>query len=267
MKARRESVPGVFIWACAAFGCCVVFGLPVLDTAMGHMLGRVMGDRSYTLLICVVGFGALAVQWLLLRAKGLWLRWVLPVASSAVLILAEGIWQLGGWDQIASMLLWFAGFPVLLGAALAVYGRYIRQQSRGVQVLTAVCLSFAVVLAAACRPRLLNGKIELAPPSEALLFEDGEVEWGMLRDPQAVLDSIFYMQVTPCVFAPEWDSQRGVLLRLNEDYVMVAHNGENPYVYRFAGPLEEFDGQGLKWKVWQWPAMYTNLRTEISSEK
>lgn len=251
----------ILLWTASVVVGCLVLSMPFFDTSLQFNLRECIGDGSYQRLsacIIAVSFG---LEYLFLRAKK-WttLKWIPVVFPAVCLIIGELFWLSGGWDRIASVILWWFGFPMLIGAAVAVFLRHL-PENRRIRMLIVIAVVAVVVLSVVFWPSTLSEQMTLNLGDEMLLYDtDGTKERLSLRDPNGVEQMLHFAELVYAPVAPDWDARQGILLRLNAEYVVAAQYGEDPYIYAHSGALEAFDGSSVRWRFYYFPALYTELR-------
>lgn len=262
MEHSEKNKSRILPWAAGMAAGSLLLSLPVFDTVLSFSLRELMTDGDYQRLalgIFAVSFG---LEYLFLRAKK-WtgLKWSLILLPAACLVFGELFWFTGGWDQIAGLILWWFGFPTLMGAALAVFLGNL-PKSRKLRTVVVIAAVILVVMCAVFWPRTLAGQMTLDIGGEMLVYDtDDAAEWRTIRDPGQVEQMLHFSEIVWWPAAPDWKDNRGVLLRLNAEFIVAAENGEAPYIYAYSGPLEDFDGSGAKWRFYYFPALYTELVT------
>lgn len=238
----------------------IILALPMMDTATQYMIEETLKySNDYMVFLLPVIFISFCLQfcWLNLHR---WLCWLLPILSLVLIAVAELYWIKGGWDRLGSSFLWMIGFPMALGSCLATLLSVLLKQRRSVQITAALLMVAVLFSGVIFWPRYLTGKIEIAPESRLLYFEpEGQFEWMQERGKQFT-ELLSGVKVSPCLTSPDWDSERRVILRLDESHILVAHQNETPFIYEYAGALEEFEGGKAKWMVFGYPALYGELR-------
>lgn len=264
METRNEKP--FLLWTGAAVGISLILSLPVFDTSLSFNLRELLSDGDYQRLALGIMAVCFGVELLLLRAeKWTILKWI-PVAFPVIcLIPGELFWLMGGWDRLAGSILWWFGFPMLMGGGLAVLVTHL-PQNRRVRALLILLLVLGVVLGAIFWPRSLGEKLILEIPGPMLLTDpEGDAEWRSVDDPGRIRRMLHYAELVPAVFPPDWKDERCVLLRLNDEWILAAEYGQAPYVYYYSGDLAEFDGTGVKWRFYHFPALYTELVTAATT--
>lgn len=250
------------LWTGAAVGISLILSMPVFDTSLCFNLRELLSDGDYQRLVLGIMAVCFGVELLLLRAeKWTMLKWIPVVFPVICLIPGELFWLLGGWDRLAGTILWWFGFPMLMGAGLAVLVTHL-PQNRHLKTLLILLLVLGVVLGAIFWPRTLGEKLILDIQGPMLLTDpEGDTEWRRVRDPGQIQRMLHYAELVPAVFPPDRNGERCVLLRLNAEWIVAAEYGQAPYVYYYSGDLAEFDGTGAKWRFYHFPALYTELAT------
>ncbi len=244
--------------------------LALFDTAMAYHVEELLLYTNSNLPIALgIAFAAFLLQLCLVRMrKYRWLRWLLPCFSAAGLLLSELLWLGGGMAQLLTYFTWGVSLPVLLGAGLAAIPPYVKAQRPAVRI---AAVSFAILIAVAVFafwPRYFSSKAELAPETRLLHYTpEGEREWMAARSEDGFFPSIQWVRVTPSIRGFDYSAERGVLLRLNGEYVLSACHDTAPAIYRYDGPLEDFAGEGLCYRVYGYPALYTELKTAATWEE
>lgn len=259
MKNGSRSEKPFLLWTAAAVVISLVLSLPVFDTALSFSLGELLTDGDYQRIALGIAGVCFGLELLFLRARK-WtvLRWLPVVLPVLCMLPGELFWLMGGWDQLAGVILWWFGFPMLMGAALAVLATHFPKEGKlrtGAVVLTVAVLLLAVWL----WPRALGEKLILDIQGPVLLRDaDGGSEWRSLDDPGAVERMLHFSEVIPAVIAPDWE-ERCVYLRLNGEWILAAEYGQAPYICYWTGDLADYDGSGVKWRMYHFTALYTEL--------
>lgn len=204
-----------------------------------------------------------ALQAALLRLRRFrWCAW-LPMGLFALGIgYSELLWAQGGWNRLGGGLIWLAAVLPYLGAFLAAVFLPLRRQKKSVRLFVAALLLVAVAVGAWFWPHPIRPNLLEAPPERMLYFNvNEEDQWMEITDPQKYHDTMLWVNVSPRHSAPDWRAAyRGLLVRLDEQHVLMAPcNNHTPYIYRYQGPLERFDGTSPRWVVCGFPALYDNL--------
>lgn len=259
----KSSITRVAV-AIASLVVCILLALPATGSSMQYHIGELLRYTNdyfiFLLPVLLAGFG---VQlWLNRVKKYRWSAWFPLCFAAAGLLLAEVIWLGGGWNRLLTNFIWVICFPLLLGSILAILFDFVRLQNRTVQIAAASLLVILLIACTAFWPRPLSGKFELAPGSRMLYFEpEGEQSWLVARDTQELSLLIQRSKVTPCFSQPDWDAERGILLRINAEYILLAPHNETPYIYEYTGELDQFAGGTPRWNVYGYPALYGELHT------
>lgn len=247
----------------------LLFCLVSDDTATAHYLGSffLSGDWHFRGILLGIAAVSLGIQLALLRLRRFWWIAWLPLCLYALgLLYSETLWVKGGWDRFGSSMIWVAAFPAYFGAALATVLVPLLRQKKAVK-LTVLALVLAVSAIAAIWfwPRPLDSKLTLSPSPQVLYYDtDGALEPMLVTDSERLYEYLRWAKVSPCYAAPDWDAQRGLLLRLDSQHILVAPDYGTPYIYQYDGPLEAFDGEALRWAVPGYSDLYNNLRTVSS---
>lgn len=244
--------------------------LALLDTAMAYHVEELLlytnSNLPIALAILLVAF--LLQLWFRRIQKHRWLCWLLPCLAVAGLLLSELLWLGGGMARLLTYFTWGVSLPVLLGAGLAVIPPYVKAQRRAVWIGALSLVILAAVAVFAFWPRYFGDKAELAPETRLLHYTpEGEREWMTAHSEEGFYPAIRWMRVTPGIRDFDWDAERGVLLRLNGEYVLSACHNAAPAIYRYDGPLEDFAGEDLRWRVYGYPALYTELKTAATWDR
>ena len=94
---------------------------------------------------------------------------------------------------------------------------------------------------------------------------DGETqEYTITID--ALNTEIQFAKMSPSNAAPSWNEDDCILLRLNDEFVLVAQDNSDPYVYKYSGPLNQFDGTDVCYRVFHYTALYMNLKLAGSKQ-
>ena len=257
------------VTAIVLLAVCVLLALPVMDTSMQYQIEELLKYNNHDLFafilipLLLVGFGL--QLWLNRWKKLRWAAWIPMSVAAAGIFLSELIWMGGGWDTLLSGIIWVFCFPLLLGSTSAVLLDFVRPQKRPVKLAAAGVILILFVATFAFWPRALNNKIEIDPESHMLYYEEeGAREWMRARDLQDLKNIVQWIEVIPCLSSPDWDDDRGILMRLNEEYILLAPHNETPYIYQYTGELDQFSGGKPKWNVYAYPAMYGELRTSAN---
>lgn len=238
----------------------IFLALPMMDTAAQYMVEEILRYRNnyfnFLLPVLLISF---YLQFGLFN-KHCRLCWLLPIISFLIIVAAELFWIKGGWDQILSIMLWMAGFPMALGSCLAIILSMLLKQNRSIQIAAALIMVAVLLLGVIFWPRYLAEKIEIAPENRLLYFDpEDNFEW-MQEKGEKFTELLNGVKVSPCLASPPWDNKRGIMLRLDENHILIAHQHDTPYIYEYTGALEEFDGGKAKWMVFGYPALYGELR-------
>lgn len=257
----------ILVWGLSAAlaALCLIMALPVFDTSMQYHIQEFIGGSLTDILILIlplaaVGFG---VEWWFTHLKKLrWLALIPLVFPAAVLVVAEISWAAGGWDRFGSSIYWFIGFPLLLGAALAVALKVTLEQKLWVKKLALVLLVVFLAAAALLWPKSLDSFLDIEADSQMLeVYENGTWEWEKYENTD-FSRYLGYIEVSPCLMPPGIPDEDYILVRLNEEYVLCAPYNDTPYVYRYSGDLTEFSGEDVCYRVYHYPALYINLKTD-----
>ena len=250
--------------ALALLVVCILLALPATGSSMQYHVGELLrytNDYFFFLFpVLLIGFG---VQlWLNRPKKYRWPAWILLCFAAAGLLLAEVIWLGGGWNRLLTSFIWVVCFPLLLGSILAILFDFVRLQNRTVQIAATGLLAVVLIASTTFWPRPLSEKIDLMLDSRLLYFEpEGERDWMQAREEEELMRLVQWAKVTPCFSHPDWDAERGILLRLNAEYILLAPHNETPTIYEYAGELDRFAGGTPRWNVYGYPALYGELRT------
>lgn len=261
-KSHTYTNKSVRIFSLAILAFSALLALPPMDTAMRFMIVDTLrynnGSWSFLIPITLICF---CVQfWLFNKHRKL--CWILPLLSALFITLGEAIWLQVGWARLGSGFFWMVGFPMMLGSSTAILLPALWQASCLVQGVVTGLIVLFFVSGAIFWPRHLSAKIQITPDDRLLYFESREQsEWTQVRDKEGLVTLLSRIKVTPCLSSPSLDDKRGVMLRLNDNYVLVARHSDTSYIYEYVGDLEDFDGRNLKWKVFEFPALYSELLT------
>ena len=266
--ARKNTL----IWglSLALIAIFMLMSLPVFDTAMQYHIQEIIGGSIQNLLImilplAVVGF---ALEWWFIHLKKCrWLSLIPLIVPAVALIFAEFAWASGGWDRFGSTIFWALGFPVLLGAGLAALLKATLEQPLWAKITVAAFLAVFVALTVIFWPKNIDSTIGLEPDTKLLaVYTDGETEW-LVSSAEALEQELKFAKIAPCNSAPNWTENRCIIVRLNESYVLVAPHADTPYVYEYSGALEDFNGQDVAYKLFNYSALYINLKTASSVQE
>lgn len=259
--ARKNTL----IWGMALLllSCFLLLALPVFDTAMQYHLQGLIGGSIIDLLILIAPLGAIGfgLEWLLVHLKKhRWLASIPLVIPSGILILAEISWASGGWDRIGSGILCAIGFPLLLGAGLAALLKATLCQPRWAKLTAVAVLGAFLVTTVIFWPRYMYNTLPVEPELIMLEVSDNGTQQKYTIEEDDLNREIQFAKMSPCISAPDWDSEDCILVRLNDEYVLAAGNNMDPYVYKFTGALEDFDGSEVCYRVFRYTALYMNLK-------
>lgn len=243
---------------------CVLLPLALWDSCMRGTLEEIIlyEEGSIWWLILGTALAVFLITWLPLRLKG-WqiLCWIVLAVSGGALVYSEMLWSEGGWSQLGAGILWMGAFPAYLGVLLTVLANISPFVSRRVKL---VCLAVVLTCGLLClwfRPRPLTEKLTLDPDWSMCYYEsDGTREMMKVKDAEAFRSALRWCKVSPCYSGEDWDDERGIIARLNDEFVVVAPHGEQPYVYEYSGALEGFSGETVRWKILNYSALYNELR-------
>ena len=238
----------------------IFLALPMMDTATQYMVEQTLKySNDYIVFLLPVILLSFSLQFWLFN-KHRWLSWLLPILSFVLITAAELFWIEGGWDRLESTFFWIVGFPMVLGSCLAILSSALLKQNRSIQIAAVLIMVAVLLLGVIFWPRYLTEKIEIAPENRLLYFEpENNFEW-MQEEGEKFTELLNGDKVSPCLSSPPWDNERGIMLRLDKNHILIAHQHDTPYIYEYAGELEEFDGGKPKWMVFGYPALYGELR-------
>lgn len=242
----------------------IILALPMMDTATQYMVEETLKySNDYMVFLLPVIFISFCLQlcWFNLHRR---LCWLFPILSLVLITEAEVFWMKGGWDRLGSALLWMVGFPMALGSCLATLLSVLLKQKRSIQITAALLMVAVLFSGAILWPRNLTEKIAIAPENKLLYFEPkNNFEW-MQEKGEKFTELLYELKVSPRFSSPDWDNERGIMLRLDENHILIAHQNDTPYIYEYTGALEEFDGGKAKWMVFGYPALYGELRVSAN---
>lgn len=266
--ARKNTL----VWglSLALIAIFMLMSLPVFDTAMQYHIQEIIGGSIQDLLILILPLaivGFVLEWWFIHLKKCRWLSLILLIVPSITLLLAEFAWASGGWDRFGSSILWSIGFPLLLGAALAALLKVTLSQPLWAKITVAAVLTVFVALTVFFWPKNIDSTIGLEPDTKLLaVYADGETEW-LVSSAEALEQELKFAKIAPCNSAPDWTENRCIIVRLNDLYVLVAPHADTPYVYEYSGALEDFNGQDVSYKLFNYSALYINLKTASSVQE
>ena len=266
MENRERKRAPFLLWTGVAAGVSLLLSLPAFDTGLSYHLRELLTDGDYQRLAAGIAVVFLGLELLFLRARK-WtvLKWLPVVFPVICLVPGELFWLTGGWDRIAGSILWWFGFPMLMGAGLAVLLTHLPENGKMRTGLAILLVGF-VLFCAVFWPRTLGEKLTLDIQGPMLLVDaDGATEWRNIDSTDEVERMLHDSELVPAFSPPDWHDGRRVLLRLNGEYIVVAAYGADPCICFYSGPLEEFDGSGVKWRFFHFPALYTELVTSGSA--
>ncbi len=243
-------------------GLFLLMALPVFDTAMQYHIQKLIGSGGEVLLwvlpLAAVSFGL--EWWFLHWKKWKWMRFLLLLLPALILVWAELGWTSGGWDRFGSSLLWYGGFPVLLGAGSAALLKAVLDQPKWAKGSLAAFLTVFVLVSILLWPRRMADTLALEPEGTMLAVYPTVETRQYAIDQEALLQELQGARLSPWHTAPTWNAEDCILVRLNEEYVLMAPKYDTPYIYAYSGALEEFDGQAVCYRIYHYPALYMNLK-------
>jgi len=261
-SGKSNSHRSLWVFSLVLLFASFLLAFPTMDTASQYMAEEILkyGDSYISFLLPVMLISFSIQFWLFNKRR--WLCWLLPVCSAILIAAAELYWMQDGWEALGSGFLWVLGFPMMLGSGMAVLLSVLHRQNRSIQLIVALLMAAVVMIGVVFWPRHLHKKIEILPEAKMLYFEQGDsFEWMQIKNREKTMELLNWVKVTPCLSEPAWDDERGIMLRLNESYILIAPHHDTPYIYEYAGELEEFDGGRPKWMVFAYPALYGEIRT------
>ena len=249
---KQLSLKNAFIFG-VSLTLCVLFWLmlfPGLDTAMQYHILEMIHGGVRALWILPLAFGGIVWEWRMLGRERMWWTSLVPTFFPLlILCFVEVLWSTGveGNRNLAS-LLWYIGFPLILGACLAVLWKILLEQSMWIK---AIALTFFLGLFAVgltIMPERLD-KVMNLEIGEKAWYVIGEDTWWN-TSVESLANLLKSKRVSPCEQAPvRIDNRECVILRLNEEYVIAIRESESAYVYSYKGDLEYFEGENVVYKV------------------
>lgn len=249
---KQLSLKNAFIFG-VSLTLCVLFWLMLfsgLDTAMQSHISEMMHDGVRALLLLPLTFGGIVWQWRLLGRERIWWTSTLPTFFPLlILYFVERLWATGvEANRNLASLLWYIGFPLLLGACFAVLLKILLEQSKWVKMIAIVFFGGLFAVGLTIMPERLDEVMNLEIGAKALYVTREDTWWD--TSVEFLEDILKSKRVYPCEQAPEWTGNTGcVILRLNEEYVIAIRESENAYVYYYKGNLEYFEGENVVYKV------------------
>lgn len=243
-------------------GVCVL--LTLFDTAMAYHLKEALlySQDGLWMMLPVVLMGFLLQTWFKRLKKHGFFRWMLPCISASGLMLTELLMLGNLLMELLTYFVWSITLPLLMGLLLAEVPGFIKTKGLAIRIAALSLAAMAFALAILFWPRYFSGKAELSPDDRLMYYTpEGERSFMRAQEDEGFLPVIKWMRVTPCIRGFDWDAERGVLLRLNEEYVLSACHDTAPAIYRYDGPLKDFAGERLCYRVYGYPALYTELKT------
>lgn len=258
----------VAIFLLIQLGICVL--LTLFDTAMAYHLKEALlySQDGLWMMLPVVLMAFLLQTWFKRLKKHGFVRWILPCISALGLVLTELLMLGNLLMELLTYFAWGITLPLLMGLLLAEVPDFIKAKRRRIRIaalsLTAVAFAIAILF----WPRYFSGKAELSPDTRLMYYApEGERSFMRAQEDEGFLQVIKWMRVTPCLFPPQWGEDSGVLLRLNDGYVLAAGRQSPPVIYEYTGELEHFSGETPRFSVYGYPTLYIELFTRAQWEE
>lgn len=169
-----------------------------------------------------------------------------------------------GWDSgIGFLAVWAAEalIPLFVSQGIAFIIFRIIKSGRTVRITS---LTAAIILiAAACVfwPKPLELKIGNTAASDVFYYYDGETYTEKkILDKTHLKNVVSQINCMPCIFTPKFGDEC-IVIKLNENYVLLAERNESSYIFEYSGDIEKFEPENACYKVYRNKPLYISLKT------
>lgn len=182
---------------------------------------------------------------------------VFITAADAAVFAAAGDWDIAFVSMYAGMLL--APFAVSLCLAFLIY-KVIRFSLK-VKILCAVLAAAVIASACAFWPAPLEEKTGGTDINGIFYYYDGKnFEEKQAADNTQLELVLSQINCTPCFFTPDF-SEDCIVMRLNDDYVLLAERYDNSYIFEYGGAIEDFEPKNARFRVYGNKPLYISIKT------
>lgn len=258
-EARRRPV-----WIGALIIGVIFFALAYGNTITSWGISDVIYESgAMGVLVIVPAILGFSLQILFLRKRAeKFAVWIPLLLSAVCLAVSEALYMSGDFGgMIVGAAVWYVAFFGFCGIALAILLDIVLRQKRGVRIAAGCVALTLTILAAWFWPKNLGGKIDIDPGNEYIWYFKGEAPENMTvrGELKELIFYLNYLKVMPAYSGPDELYYGSKLLRINDEYILVAKDRGCSYIYQYSGDMDAFDGNGLKWRTSSESAIYTSI--------
>ena len=182
---------------------------------------------------------------------------VMLTAADGMLCAMADDWDIGFVSMYAGMLL--VPMTVSFGLAFFIY-KFIRFSVKG-KIVSAVLVLAFVAGAYFFWPEPLEEKIGVATPDGVFCYYDGETfTEKRVADNKQLKLVLSQINCTPCIFTPSF-SEDCIVIRLNQDYVLLTERYKASYIFEYSGDIESFEPGNACFRVYRNKPLYISIKT------
>lgn len=238
----------------------IFFSILCLDGALSHsfetMLRYWQGRHFVTPLISALFFGF--IQWILRTHK---LQWIPLAIGMTGLFLADLLtiyfYEQGIW--IIAYILLNVAEPLCFGTIAALMILWLHKQGNSTKWIVAVIFLVLLVACIWAWPHTLTDRVTVNFDGNVGFYNGDSISAEIQMTTEDFNDLIRRSKVYPCFKEQPWKGDRAIIIRLSEQYVLVAPRGDDACIYEYSGSFDGFDLTHPRWIIFSYTLNYDNL--------
>jgi len=181
----------------------------------------------------------------------------------ALILICFAVFAISADFGIGIITMWasFVLLPLLVSQAFAFSVLKIFKAGKEAKIIGAAAAVALIACACIFWPKPIEEKIgEPIIPDSFYYYDDGIFTERTVSDKSHLATVVSQINCMPCFFTPDF-SEDCIVMKLNENYVLLALRNESSYIFEHSGKTEDFVPQKACLKVYRNDPLYINIKT------
>lgn len=155
----------------------------------------------------------------------------------------------------------FVLVPLFVSQGLAFAIFKLIKAGKAAKIFTVAAAAALVALSWVFWPESLEEKIgNPVTPDAVYYYDSGTFTEKRVLDKTYLKNVVSQINCMPCVFTPEF-SEDCIVMKLNDNYVLLAVRNEASYIFEHCGDIENFEPAKACYKVYRNKPLYISIKT------
>lgn len=182
---------------------------------------------------------------------------------SALILACFVLFTISADFGIGIVVMWaaFVLLPLLISMGLAFVIFKTVKAGKTAKILIVAAATALIALACVFWPESIEEKIgNPVIPDTVYYYDSGTFAEKRVLDKTYLKNVVSQINCMPCVFTPEF-SEDCIVMKLNDNYVLLAVRNEASYIFEHCGDIENFEPAKACYKVYRNKPLYISIKT------